>query len=179
MYICTYIYIYILYTYVYKEVPAFIDHGLHVFQKIRLAGDLLGGSGHRQLPGYVALSFVRNALVAQIAARLPGALDKFSMRKVVGVLSSSAVSALSRRSPRYIAAVVIYTSSFSALSRRCFCCVFRTSISPVSHHWYPAIISPALLTIIIISPVLLQCISRFRRYLNIIPFRQYPTSISP
>ena len=126
-----------------EEIPDFLRHGLRIFHHVRMAGDLLGGSGQRTLPGYLALSFVRNALVAQITAHLPGAMDTFTMAQVVGVLSSSAVSALSRRSPRHPAAVVIYTSSFSALSRRCFFAFSAwhlTSISPlVSRHYFTTI----------------------------------------
>jgi len=128
-----------------EEVPDFLKHGRRVFQKVRAAGDLLGGSGQRHAAGYLTLSFVRNALVAQIAAHLPLAMDTFTMAEVVGVLSSSAVSALSRRSPRYPAAAVIYTSSFSALSRRCFS-RFPRGISPVysisplvSRHYFTTI----------------------------------------
>ena len=137
------------------EVSDFLVHGRHVFQQVRAAGGVRGSSDKRYGPGYVTLTFVRNALVAQIAAHAPLAMQKFTMAQVVGVLSSSAVLALSRRSPRYPAAVVIFTSSFSALSRRCFL-RFPRGISPVSHHWYPAIISPQLNYLTSISPLVIS-----------------------
>jgi hypothetical protein len=96
------------------DVPDFLRGCRDLVQEIRRAGGLLGGQGDK--PGYLVLSFVRAALVAQIAAYMPSAMDQFTMTQAVGVVSVSAVSALSRRSPRYPAAVVVHFVVFHGIS---------------------------------------------------------------
>ena len=63
------------------DVPAFLEQAVSIARLIRQAGQLPGGRVARG--GYLVLSFVRNALVAQIAARMPGAMDTVSMEQVV------------------------------------------------------------------------------------------------
>jgi hypothetical protein len=63
-----------------EQVPGFLEHGLSVVKEIRRVGGLTGGQSERHQ--YLVLSFVRSALVAQIAARLPGAMDTHTMAQV-------------------------------------------------------------------------------------------------
>jgi hypothetical protein len=74
-----------------REVPDFLAQGVSVTKLICSKGGLVGGKGD----GYLVRSFVRNALVAQIAARLPDAMDTVTMAQAVGVVSVSAVAVVS------------------------------------------------------------------------------------
>ena len=134
-----------------EEVSDFLKRGRCVFQKVRAAGDLLGGSGlgyqERQAPGYLTLSFVRNALVAQIAAGLPGPAPRHGhvhhgqggrrsiLISSVGVVSTFA--ALSRScSHLYIAVFRVISSLFFVFSAWHLTSIqyLTTGIPPLFHH---------------------------------------------
>jgi len=62
-----------------EEAPDFFERGKKIIKEIRRVGGLGGGRSEKHR--YLVLSFVRSALVAQIAARLPGTMDTFTMEQ--------------------------------------------------------------------------------------------------
>jgi hypothetical protein len=110
-----------------EEVPGFLEHGLSVVKEIRRVGGLMGGQSEKHQ--YLVLSFVRSALVAQIAARLPGAMDTHTMAQVAQYLAS--ISPVSRQYLASISPVSSrYLASISQVSRQ-----YLVSISPVSRQY--------------------------------------------